>query len=426
MKITKESNKLMSFFVENNCLLPLNKTKQTNKTNKTNNILKTLYDEIKNGVSYINDLKSKIGISFYKLNIQHITNIKQISKPDTFPPNAFPEEIRKHIDEYSIYSLTYHFNMFERNISVIFLIEDENIDSLIPVYNNYVDNMLVWLYIADIYSSKKCASQLKIFIYHTSLLKTLPTSNIEILNENNVNTAFTRTCPSNSEIIVFRKEEWFKCFIHETFHNFGLDFSSMNVSTCNQIILELFSVNSEVNLFESYTEFWARIINALFCGFINMKDKNNIDEFYTNVEFFINFEIIFAFFQMVKVLDFMGLSYEDLYKKTLVSENLRKTLYKENTNVLSYYIVTSILLNNYQDFLLWCNTNNISLLNFKKTTKNLEEYCKFLKKKYKTKNMLHGIECTENLFYRVKNKRKKQKELTYLLMNLRMTICELS
>jgi hypothetical protein len=286
--------------------------------------------------------------------------------------------------------------------------------------------MLVWLYIADIYSSKKCANQLKIFVYHTSLLKILPSSNIEILNENNVNTAFTRTCPSESEIIVFRKEEWFKCFIHETFHNFGLDFSNMNLDVCNKMILELFSVNSEVNLYESYTEFWARIINALFCSFINMKDKNDINEFLTNAEFFINFERIFSFFQMVKVLDFMSLSYEDLYKKSSLSEKLRKTLYKEDTNVLSYYVITCILLNNYQDVLLWCNINNITMLNFKKTSKNIEEFCKFLQKKYKTKNMLDGIRCTETLLYRIKNTKRKQKELTYLLKNLRMTICELS
>jgi hypothetical protein len=420
MKITKESNKLMSFFVENNCLLPLKQSK------KTDTILNNLYDEIKNGVNYVNVSKSKMGNSFYKLNVKHITNIKQIPKPETFPPNSFPNEVRKYIDEYSIGLLTYNFDMFNRNINIIFLIEDNNIETLIKRYNNYVDYMLVWLYIADIYSSNKCAKQLKIFIYHTSLLKTLPVSNIEILNQNNVNTAFTRTCPSNSEIIVFRKEEWFKCFIHETFHNFGLDFSSMNLIACNKFILELFPVNSEVNLFESYTEFWARIINALFCGFINMKDKNNIDEFYTNVEFFINFERIFAFFQMVKVLDFMSLSYEDLYKKSSLSDKLRKTLYKEDTNVLSYYIITSILLNNYQEFLSWCNINNISILNFKKTAKNLENFCIFLHKKYKSKNMLDGIECTEKLFYRVKNTKGRQKELTYLLNNLRMTICEFS
>lgn len=419
MKLTKESNKLMAFFVENNCLLP------HQQTTKTDTILKKIYEDIKTGVSYINDLKLKNGDFFYKLKLDHITNISQIPKPSTFPPNAFPPEVRKHIDELSIGLLTYNFQIFSRNINIIFLTEDDRIESLIETYNTYVDYMLVWLYIVDLYSSKKCANQLKIFIYHTSLLKKLPQSNIDILNENNVNTAFTRTCPSNSEIVVFRKEEWFKVFIHETFHNFGLDFSDLNLSVYNKKILDVFPVNSEVNLFESYSEFWARIMNSLFCSFIHLKDKNDIDNFLVNAEFFINFERIFAFFQMVKVLDFMGITYKDLYKKTMLSENLRKTLYKEDTNVLSYYIITSILINNYQDFLSWCNSNNILLLNFKKTTINLDNYCKFIEKKYKTKNMLDSVDCTEKLLHRVKRATKKQKELNLLLKNLRMTICEL-
>ena len=419
MKLTKESNKLMSFFIKHNCLMPIKQTK------KTDNILKSLYSNIKDGVSYVQNEKDKLQSKFYKLKITSVTNISQIPRPVTFPPNSFPDKIRKHIDDYGLTVLTYSFKLYNREINIIFLTEDEDPDSIVSIYNKYVDYMLVWLYIVDIYSSKKCASQLKIFIYHTSLLKNLPGSNIKILNENNVNTAFTRTCPIDSEIVVFRKEEWFKVFMHETFHNFGLDFSDMNLMSCNNKILELFPVNSAVNLFESYTEFWARIMNALFCSFINMKDKNDIDEFLTNAEFFINFERIFAFFQMVKVLDFMGLTYKDLYKKTGISENMRKTLYKENTNVLSYYVITLILLNNYQDFVSWCNVNNIEILNFKKTTKNLDDFCKFIEKKYKTKNILEGVECTEKLLYRIKKSSRKQKEMLYLIKNLRMTICEM-
>ena len=415
MKLTKESNELMSFFVKNDCL----KTKQTKKTDA---IFKDIYDEIKEGVSYVNTIKSKTATNtFYKLTVKQITNKEQIIWPVTFYQDTFTPEVKKHIYENSNNVLTYKFNMFDRNISIIFILKDKIVDALIETYNKYVDYMLVWLYVADIHSSKKCAKQLKIIIYHTSLLKQLPKTNMQILNQNNANTGFCMSCPVDSEIVVFRKEEWFKVFIHETFHNFGLDFSSMNVSLYNKKILQIFPVNSEVNLFESYTEFWGRIINASFCSFINMKNKNDIEEFYRNTEFYINLEKNFAFFQMIKILDFMGLSYNDLYKKTVVSENLRKTQYKENTNILSYYVLTSILLNNYQDFLSWCDTNNISLLNFKKTSTHINNFCAFIEKKYKTKNMLEGIKCIEKIFYNMKKKNK-----IYLLENLRMTICELS
>ena len=419
MKFTKESKKLMMFFSKYNCLLSQKQTKNTDA------ILKHLYQEISNGVSYIQSLNPENTNLFYKLKINNITNISQIPKPTTFPLNAFPKEIIKHIEDYSLSSMTYSFHLFERDISIIFLTEEDTTEKQIKIYNNYVDYMLVWLYIVDRYASKSCSAELKIYIYHTSLLKIMPLSNDHILNENNINTAFTKTCQKNAEIVVFRKEEWFKAFIHETFHNFGLDFSGMNTSTCNSKILSIFKVNSEVNLFEAYTEFWARLMNALFCSYINMKNKNDIGEFLTNAELFINFELIFSFFQMVNVLNFMDLGYKNLYEKNVYSENMRKTMYKENTNVLSYYIITLILFNSYQDFLVWCDTNNTSLFQFKKTNKNLDNFCLFIENKYKTKNMLDGINCTENLLSKVIKLDKKQKGLGYLLKNLRMTICEL-
>ena len=416
MKLTKESHKLMSFFIKYNCIKPIKQTK------KTDAILRRLYYEIVDGVSYINEVKGKRGSLFYGLKLVDITSVSQIPKPSTFPPNSFPLEVRNHIDDFSLSMFSYTMYLFDRDINIMFLTEQGKPEDLIETYNTYVDYMLVWLYIVNEYSSKSCVKKLKIYVYHTSLLKELPRSNIEILGWNNVNTAFTRTCPKDSEIIVFRKEEWFKVFMHETIHNFGLDFSGMNQDFCNKKILSIFPVNSEVNLYESYTEFWARIMNALFCSYINIKNKLNIDDFLTNVELFINFERIFAFFQMIKVLDFMDISYKDLYQNTVESENIRKAMFKENTSVLSYYIITLIMLNGYQDFISWCNINNTSLLQFKKTSANLNEYCKFIEKKYKTRSLLDGIECMEKLLKRVS---KKRSEMVYIIRNMRMTICEL-
>ena len=129
---------------------------------------------------------------------------------------------------------------------------------------------------------------------------------------------------------------------------------------------------------------------------------------------------LFSFFQMVKVLDFMGLRYKDiLYKKNNLCIN---DLYKEDSNVLSYYVITAVLINNYQDFLSWCDTNNSNMLNFDKTSSNLNEYCKFIESKYNKKNMLDGIECVEKL---LNNMKIHKKDYQYMLENLRMTICEL-
>jgi hypothetical protein len=107
---------------------------------------------------------------------------------------------------------------------------------------------------------------------------------------------------------------------------------------------------------------------------------------------------MYSFFQLVKTLNFMGLTYKDLYSKNEHSKIVRENLYKEKTNVLSYYIIKTILINNYQSFLFWCKTSNLSLLQFKKTSLNQLDYCKFIEKNYKTKCMLEGVDRAQLFF----------------------------
>jgi hypothetical protein len=416
MKLSKNSKQLMLFFTKNNYI---NQVKQTQRT-KT--IITELYHDIYESYEYLNSLKQKG--NYFHISIKKIVSASQISTPQNFNSKSFPDVVRNHIDEFSMTELTYQFSLYGRNVKVHFVLEDSDVELKIDTYNSYIDAIIMWLYIVNQYASKQCAQTIVIYLYFTSLEKKLPESNIFILDEINVNTAFTYTCPKDSEIVVFRKEEWFKVFIHESFHNFGLDFSDMNNTESHECILNIFKVNSIVNLYESYTEFWAEIINALFCSFFSLKDKKNIHEFLSYSEFFINFERTHSFFQLVKTLNFMGLTYKDLYSKSIHSSVLRDNLYKEKTNVLSYYIIKTILINNYQGFLSWCKINNFSLLQFNKTITNQREFCKFIEKNYKINSMLQGIKETQHFLSTLKQKGKRQ-HLNYLLSNLRMSICEL-
>ena len=416
MKLSKNSKQLMLFFTKNK---HLNNIKQSKRTDI---ILNELYNDILDSYNYLNTLKQKG--QYYTITTKKVLTATQISKPQNFNSNSFPEIVRKHIDELTMSELTYQFSLYGRNIKVHFIVEDDNVELELETYNKHVDSIIMWLYILNQYASKQCATSLVIYLYFTSLEKRIPNSNIFILDEINVNTAFTTTCPKDSEIVVFRKEEWFKVFIHETFHNFALDFSDMNNNDAHKCILDIFKVNSNVNLYEAYTEFWAEIMNALFCSFFSLKNKNDIDDFLSNAEFFINFERTFSFFQLVKTLDFMSLTYKDLYSETERSRMLRENLYKEKTNVLSYYIIKTVLINNYQGFLSWCKTNNLSLLQFKKTIKNQTEFCNFIKNNYKSISMLNGVTETKSFLNDIRKKSKRM-NLSYILSNLRMSICEL-
>jgi len=397
--------------------------KEVNQTKKTKSILKELYNDIFSAHKYLMNLKQK-NTPYFVFSMKKVVNASQISRPQNFNSKSFPDIVRKHIDHLSSSELMYTFSLYGREIKIIFIVEDNNVELKLDTYHKYIDSMIMWLYILNQYSSKSCSNTLVVYLYFTSLEKKLPSSNIAILDEMHVNTAFTTTCPKDSEIVVFRKEEWFKVFIHETFHNFALDFSDMNNTDSHKCILEIFKVNSDVNLYESYTEFWAEIMNALFCSFFSIKDKTNITEFLDYSEFFINFERTYSLFQMIKALNFMGLSYNDLYSNSHNSVIIRENLYKENTNVLSYYIIKCVLMNNYQGFLSWCKTNNFSLLQFKKTFSNQKEFCNFIEKNYKTTNMLSGVKETEK-FMKTMDVKNKRVNNQYILSNLRMSICEM-
>ena len=416
MKLSKNSKHLMLFFTKNNHINKVNQTK------RTSSIIKEIYQDIYQSYKYLLNLKQKG--NYYNVTTKKITTASQISKPQNFNSNSFPDIVRSHIDKLIMSEISYNFSLYGRNIKVIFIVEEDNVELELETYNGYVDAIIMWIYVLNQYASKQCVNTLVVYLYFTSLEKNLPDSNILILDEINVNTAFTTTCPKDSEIVVFRKEEWFKVFIHETFHNFGLDFSDMNNDFANNCILNIFKVNSQVNLYESYTEFWAEIINASFCSFFLTKEKTNFDDFLSNFEILINFERTFSFFQLVKTLNFMGLTYKDLYSTTEQSHILRENLYKEKTNVLSYYIIKTILINNYQGSLSWCKSNNFSLLQFNKTPSNQKEFCNFIEKNYKTSSMLNGIVDTQS-FLKDINKKRKKPNLNYILSNLRMSICEL-
>jgi len=416
MKLSKNSKKLMSFFTNNYYIKPVSPNKETEET------IRILHNDILKAFNYVNHIKQRG--EYYDVSIKKIKNSSQITRPKIFDSSSFPEIVRGHIDELATFEITYSFSLYGRKIKLHFIVEDEKINKTQQdVYDKYVDSIAIWLFILNKYASEKCSKIFTVYFYFTSLEKKLPKSNIYILDQIHVNTAFTTTCPQNSEIVIFRKEEWFKVFIHETFHNFALDFSDMDNTYVTNCVLNMFNVSSDVNLFESYTEVWAEMINAMFCSFFSLKDKTNVDQFLSSSLFYINFERSFSFFQMVKVLDFMGLSYNDLYSNTNASKIARKQLYKEKTNVLAYYVIKTVLLNNYSGFLSWCKINNHSLLMFNKTPKSQYDFCKFIEKNYKSTRMIHNVVETERMYDDLQN--KKITNLNYLLSSLRMSVCDL-
>jgi len=377
-------------------------------------IFKKLYKEI---IASYEGLKNiKIGNPI----TEKIHSITEIPRPQKMPLESLPLEISKYIQQESVLKVCYHFSLFDKNIRVHFVDEKYTPGK----YSLYIQRILLWLSFIIPHTSKECSQELTLFIYLMDLEKKLPQTRVHILDQIHVNTAFTYSCQRKNEIVIFRKEEWFKVLIHETFHNLGLDFSNMNNVDCHHIIRSFFPIKSDVNLFEAYTEFWAEILNTLFVSFFSLENKKDSEEFISTVFSLIYLEQCFSYFQMVKVLRFMGLNYENLHSRDSQSKLMRENLYRENTNVFAYYIVTTILLSHYQEFLGWCEGENISLLSFKKTVENQRKFCGFIERYYKSPGFLSNIDHVEKSMEKMKHYTGREK--AFLMNTLRMSVCELA
>jgi hypothetical protein len=444
MKLTNASQYLLKFMksnmVKNNCLA------NTKLTNKTKTILTQIHGDLVSAHKALHYLqKQHTNDTFYKMHITPIRNPSQIIKSSTFHSHYLPKEVRAYIDKHSVCTLTYTFAIpiqtqtviTFRQVTIHFTVEEKDIEAHLDQYNSYVEKIYVWLHIASRYAPAHCSKQVTLFFYFTPLGKQLPSSPVEVLDVIHVNTALTTSCAPSTEITLYRKEEWFKVLMHETFHNFGLDFSNMNNEECTLRMRKLFPVESEVNLYEAYCEFWAETMNVAFCSFYSLKKKqqNDVGEFIAKFDAFMHMEINYSLFQSVKILHFMGLTYEAMHSPSEYAKTLRTTLYKENTNVLSYYVIRMVLLTHYQQTLDWCNEHNDSLLEFKKTASNQRAFCDFIKQHYANKRTMNGIYCMQEVwrdliikygaFTNANDNPKNKPNTSFIMNNTRMTLCEL-
>lgn len=171
---------------------------------------------------------------------------------------------------------------------------------------------------------------------------------------------------SSDKIVVYRKEEWFKVFIHECFHFYHLEKELFDTSLSKEI-LKLFPVQSKVNLYESYCEMWARTLNCQIISEVTCVPFSTL----------IYHEKKYAVRHMVNVLHHMGLTYQDLRNGCV---------YQEQTNVLAYVVLTAILL--FKDFIPKHRFHHHQL-------KSTKQYIQFLKQNVDDRELLLLIQFTE-------------------------------
>jgi hypothetical protein len=109
-----------------------------------------------------------------------------------------------------------------------------------------------------------------IYFYMTTLKKELPYGPVTQLEQYHVNTGYTAPHRGNSDIVIYRKEEWFKVFIHEYVHNHHLDFSHFNLPFM-KLSKKIYNIDNDILFSEAMAEIWALSINILMISYLFKK-----------------------------------------------------------------------------------------------------------------------------------------------------------
>ena len=426
MNFSKESEELMPFFINNvrDFSFENNDSKENKKSQKNklfDDFLSKFVDNIRYAEKYIKNHKSSIQKTTIKISKNGNTRSQH------FKSNyLIPNEYLMHIKEHAYVILQYKFTYLNRTFTINNYLLNQDDVKKIHIYDTEMERMFMWLIIVSKKNKEtKCSRNLVTNIYRTNFKKKIPSDHVVILSNKHVNSAFTTSCTENGEIVIYRQEELFKVFIHETFHVFGLDFSDSNNMQLHNKFKKIFQIKSDFNVYEAYTEFWARTINSIFTGFFIYGSQKSKEQTIIYAKICIHLEQMYALHQTVKILNFVGLEYTDLYKMDDTSKIKRENLYREDTNVFSYYIITMLLLIHIKDFIYWCDRNNerkcIFKFNSDIKTKNL--FFIFIKERYGSEFVLNNISKMKKFIINI-YQGKMFEEKKILFNNLRMSLCE--
>ena len=268
--------------------------------------------------------------------------------------------------------------------------------------HRYLHYVVVWLQFASTIARQSCAEELKIHLILSDAKKRAPLDGEGVVDEIHANTAFTTSCSKHNEIFLYRREEWFKVFLHETFHCLGLDFSAMSRGPrgdpTNECILSHFPVldpNTDVRLYETFCEVWAELFHLMFRLWTDRRSgkcRAFSEKQFTRE---LQLEQTFSIYQSNKILRLSNLEYSDLFSK-----KDERMVYRENTQAFSYYVLKSVLLWHVDAFIQWCIrhcSGELAPLQFIES--HVESYCGLVLRLAKTTH--YGVAHAKTTHYGV-------------------------
>ena len=339
------------------------------------------------------------------------------------------KDVKKYMVNYYTHKMIYSFKVGHRNIEVLFYLHDYD-ERNVTLCGERIEKIITLLFFLSTYSNNSCSKHLKIHCCLTNFKKYLPSDMLDVLDVEHINSAVTTSCTTSGSLVIFREEEWFKVLIHELFHVMGIDFSSSYSDMYSNKLREELNVDSTLLVFETYCEFWATIINTEFYTYFVLYSLNDLDEisfedFYNINKVNLNIETTFSLIQVNKILSHMHLNYQQLWSDKIQHKSLRNMLYKENTNVLAYYIFKTALLVNKEQICEWLYSHNTNLLNFKEIPDNIKLFCDEIIRLSKKPSTINKINYGEQVLKKILKKNLKTDLMNKVLKSSNMTLLSL-
>lgn len=352
-----------------------------------------------------------------KDNIEH-GHIQEVSKIEYREQFHFPRNIphytyihgktQNSLDSYHGYSIQYKMYL-PKNVVMIHMYlpcVKSQIKAAVTKFSREIQLIYLWMMLAQEHIRHSCSKFMNVYIVFSPLKKTLGKYKTP-MDAYHVNSAFTTSCKEQTDIVIYRNEEWFKVLIHETFHSMGLDFSSLTFHAESEI-RELFSVQSseQVRIYEAYCEYWAEVMHIVILSYMDTKIKK---DYYQRFDFMMRRQLQFSVFQMVKILKHYEMTYNDI--------TTHQQVFHETTHVLSYYILKAVLMFFSSSFEHWCKRHNNTLFQFRQEENKVMEFVRFISKYYRNFDLLQYIRKME--MYISKNEKTFPHEL---MRTMRMTL----
>lgn len=167
-------------------------------------------------------------------------------------------------------------------------------------------------------------TKVNIIVYDIPKKKQLPLENMSIEPKHiNSGYCYPMSTTDDTNIVIFRREEFYKVLIHELLHFFDIIPYSEDLQT---LYTSIFSSVPTINVNEAIVELHAIYMNCEIISKLKNKELNKLLES----------EYVFSITQCTKLLKQQNIDFSDIVRN--------KFRWNENTNAFSYFILKHILL----------------------------------------------------------------------------------